>query len=206
MAVKKRLTRAESQAQTQQRLLDAAAAVVARRGFASAAIEDIVETAGYTRGAFHANFKNKDALFLALAERTIKAAVAEIHETMAASQSPEETQKNLRAAYVCYTGKDKETFLLLTEAQLYALRNPRFGKKLTALFNAIYDELIQAVAHFQKQTKYSDTASAAQLVLIGFALSHGLILYNLLSPERYPDQMVSDSLKFVFDRILPQTE
>lgn len=204
MAVRKRLTRVESQAQTQKRLLDAAAAIVARRGFAGASIEDIAETAGYTRGAFRANFKTKDALFLALAERTIQAAVVEIHDIMAASQLPEEMQKNLRAAYVCYTGQDKETFLLLTEAQLYALRNPRFGKKLTALFSAIYNELIQSVEHFQKQTKHTDTASAVQLVLIGFALSHGLILYNLLSPERYPDEMVSNSLKFVFDRVLPQ--
>jgi hypothetical protein len=60
------------------------------------------------------------------------------------------------------------------------------------------------VEHFQKQTKHTDTASAVQLVLIGFALSHGLILYNLLSPERYPDERVSNSLKFVFDRVLPQ--
>src|ERR1039457_6080970 len=102
MAVGKRLTRAESQAQTQKRLLDAAAAIVARRGFAGAPIEDIAETDGYTRGAFRANFKTKDALFLALAERTIQAAVVEIHDIMAASQLPEEMQKNLRAAYVCY--------------------------------------------------------------------------------------------------------
>lgn len=203
MPVRKRLTRVESQAQTQKRLLDAAAAIVARRGFAGASIEDIAEAAGYTRGAFRANFKTKDTLFLALAERTIQAAIAEIHSTMAASQSPEETQKNLRAAYACYTGKDKETFLLLTEAQLYALRNPRFGKKLTALFDAIYDELVRSVEHFKAQSKYTDTASAVQLVLIGFALSHGLIMYNLLSPQRYPDEMVSDSLKFVFDRIFP---
>jgi AcrR family transcriptional regulator len=186
------------------RLMDAAAAIVARRGFVGASIEDIAESAGYTRGAFHANFKNKEALFLALTERTIQAAIAEIHETMEASQSPEETQKNLRVAYTCYTGKDKETFLLLTEAQLYALRNPRFGKKLAALFDAVYDELVRSVEHFQAQNKYADTTSAVQLVLIGFALGHGLVLYNLLNPQRYPDVMVSDSLKLVFDRLFPQ--
>jgi len=206
MAARKRLTRVESQAQTQQRLLDAAAAIVARRGFAGASIEDIAETAGYTRGAFHANFKSKEALFLALAEKTIQAAIAEIRAVLAAPEPSEDTQKNLRTAYACYTGKDKEAFLLLTEAQLYALRNPRFGKKFTALFEKIYDELIRSVEHFKTQTKYKDSTSAVQLVLIGFALGHGLVLYNLLNPERYPDAMVSDSLKLVFDCLLPQKE
>jgi hypothetical protein len=113
-------------------------------------------------------------------------------------------QKNLRAACACYTGSDKETYLLLTEAQLYAVRNPRFGKKLSALFGAIYDGLLGPIEYFQKQTGYSDT-SAKQLVLIGFALSHGLILHNLMDPVRYPEETVSNSIEFVFDRIFPQT-
>lgn len=205
MATRKRLTRVESQAQTQQRLLDAAAAIVARRGFAGASIEDIAETAGYSRGAFHANFKSKDELFLALIERHVKAMLSEIHKMMMdASLSPDEMQKSLRAACACYTGSDKETYLLLTEAQLYAVRNPRFGKKLSALFGAIYDGLLSPIEYFQKQTGFNDT-SARQLVLIGFALSHGLILHNLMDPMRYPEETVSNSIEFVFDRIFPQT-
>lgn len=193
----------ESQAQTQQRLLDAAAVIVARRGLVGASIEDIAETAGYSRGAFHANFKSKDELFLALIERHVKAMLAEIHKLMDAPLDPEEMQQNLRAACACYTGSDRETYLLLTEAQLYAVRNPRFGKKLSVLFGAIYDGLIGPIEYFQKQTKYKDT-SARQLVLIGFALSHGLILHNLMDPVRYPEETVSGSIEFVFDRIFPQ--
>lgn len=195
----------ESQAQTQQRLLDAAAVIVARRGLAGASIEDIAETAGYSRGAFHANFKSKDELFLALIERHVKAMLSEIHKLMDAPLDPEEMQKNLRTACACYTGSDRETYLLLTEAQLYAVRNPRFGKKLSVLFGAIYDGLIAPIEYFQKQTGYKDT-SARQLVLIGFALSHGLILHNLMDPVRYPEETVSGSIEFVFDRIFPLTQ
>jgi len=95
--------------------------------------------------------------------------------------------------------------LLLTEAQLYAVRNPRFGKKLSASFGAIYDDLLGPIEYFQKQTGFHD-ASAKQLVLIGFALSHGLILHNLMDPVRYPSETVTDSIEFVFDRIFPQTK
>src|ERR1035441_9340285 len=118
--MKKRLTRQESKTLTQEKLLGAAAKLFARRGVAGASIEEIAETAGFSRGAFHANFKSKDDLFLTLVEKHFQAITAEIHASIAASHSAEETLKNLRAAYSCYSGADRDAFLLLTEAQLYA--------------------------------------------------------------------------------------
>jgi AcrR family transcriptional regulator len=202
--MKKRLTRQESRAVTQEKLLGAAAKLFARRGFAGAAIEEIAETAGFSRGAFHANFKSKDDLFLALVEKHVKASTAEIRHLITASDSADETLKNLRAAYSCYTGTDKDAFLLLTEAQLYGVRNPRFGKKLSALLGSIHDELIASIEEIQKRMKSKDTVSAEQLVLIGFAFSHGMTLHSLIDPERYSESLVADSTRFVFDRVFPK--
>jgi AcrR family transcriptional regulator len=201
--MKKRLTRQESKTLTQEKILGAAAKLFARRGVAGASIEEIAETAGFSRGAFHANFKSKDDLFLTLVEKHIQAMTAEIHELIAASHSAEETLKNLRAAYSCYRGADRDAFLLLTEAQLYAMRNPRFGKKLCALLGSINDELIASVEKVQEKLKSKDSISAEQLVLIGFAFSHGMTLHSLMDPERYSDSLVSDSTRFVFDRVFP---
>lgn len=63
-----RLTRAESQARTRDRLLAAATDVFATRGYVAATIEDIVAVAGYTRGAFYANFADKADAFLTVLE------------------------------------------------------------------------------------------------------------------------------------------
>ncbi len=204
--MKKRLTRQESRAQTQERLLDAAAKIFARRGFAGASIEEIAETAGFSRGAFHANFKSKDALFLALVEKQMKTITFEIHKLIASAKSVEETLQNLRAAYSCYTGADKDAFLLLTEAQLYALRNPRFGKKLSAIFGMIHDDLTTSIRHLLEQMGIKNPSFAERLTLIGFAFSHGLTLYSLMDPERYSDSLVAESTRFVFDRVFPKAE
>lgn len=82
---RKRLTRAEARARTRQQLLDAAAGVFARKGFAGASVEEIAESAGYSTGALYFNFDSKEQLFLdLLAERRSRAverqaaAVAEI--------------------------------------------------------------------------------------------------------------------------------
>ena len=204
--MKKRLTRQESKAATQEKLLGAAAKLFARRGFAGASIEEIAETAGFSRGAFHANFKSKDTLFLTLVETQVKTMTAEIHELVAVSKSGEETFQNLRLAYSRCTGADKDAFLLLTEAQLYAMRNPRFGKKLSALLGSIHDELIASIKKVQEKVKSKDSVSAEQLVLIGFAFSHGMTLHSLMDPERYSDSLVSESTRIVFDRVFPIAE
>jgi hypothetical protein len=83
------------------------------------------------------------------------------------------------------------------------MRNSRFGKKLSVLLGSIHDELIASIEKVQKNLKSKDSISAEQLVLIGFAFSHGMTLHSLMDPERYSDSLVSDSTRFVFDRVFP---
>ena len=64
-----RSIRARSQAETRQRLLDAAREVLAAEGYAGASIDRIAAAAGYTKGAFYANFANKEAVFIELFEQ-----------------------------------------------------------------------------------------------------------------------------------------
>src|SRR5438132_7088046 len=58
---------------TRHALLDAASQVFAQRGFEGASLEEIAETAGYTRGAIYKNFDGKEDLFLAVLDRRIAA-------------------------------------------------------------------------------------------------------------------------------------
>src|SRR6187549_3687736 len=62
----KRLTRKEKQAETRQRLLEAAERVFLRRGLRGSSVEEIAAEAGFTRGAFYSNFRSKDQLFVEL--------------------------------------------------------------------------------------------------------------------------------------------
>ncbi|MBB6147341.1 AcrR family transcriptional regulator [Silvibacterium bohemicum] len=203
--MKKRLTRQESKALTQEKLLVAAAKAFARRGFAGASIDEITQAAGFSRGAFHSNFKNKDALFLALIEREIMTLTHGAHESITASSSAKESLENLRKFYAPFGSTEKDAFLLITEAYLYAVRNVRFGKKLSTLFRKVHDELKLSLERFHEQTRYKNPIPADQLILIGFSLGHGLALYNLMDGERYPEKMVESSQELVFDRLMGST-
>ena len=63
---KPRLTRAQQQAMTRERLLVAAARAIDRYGFRGASIDLITAEAGYSKGAIYSNFESKEAVFLEL--------------------------------------------------------------------------------------------------------------------------------------------
>jgi AcrR family transcriptional regulator len=64
--IPRRLTRGEAQAQTRQRVLEAAANVFGEKGFRTASLSDVADRAGHTIGAVYSNFASKDELFRAL--------------------------------------------------------------------------------------------------------------------------------------------
>src|SRR6266545_4652109 len=80
----RRLSRAERRAQTREELLEAAARVFARKGYAGASVDDIAEEAGFTVGALYSNFEGKQDLFLAALERKVRAIVADTLQREAA--------------------------------------------------------------------------------------------------------------------------
>ena len=79
---RRRLTRAEAKNRTRQLLLDAAAQVFARKGFAGASVEEIAEAAGYSIGAVYSNFGSKEQLFLELSAAYRSDLIAQAADTV----------------------------------------------------------------------------------------------------------------------------
>lgn len=63
-----RLSRTETQAQTRNRLIEAARELFAKEGYATTSVDRIAETAGYSKGAVYSNFDSKEAIFLEVLE------------------------------------------------------------------------------------------------------------------------------------------
>src|ERR1700757_1133361 len=73
-----RLTRAQQQALTRERLLAAAERVIDRHGFSGASIDLITAEAGYSKGAIYSNFESKEAVFLELLRQYMDRDMAEL--------------------------------------------------------------------------------------------------------------------------------
>jgi AcrR family transcriptional regulator len=147
----RRVSREQSQAQTRERLIDAASREVVRGGVMAASLRGICEAAGYSQGAFYSNFNSKDDLLLELMERHMRAETQALRALIAASAT-----SNLDATLrriserLAELSQTPEWSLLAVELQLYAQRDADFAARYDdakaayhAEFAAALDELVQ---------------------------------------------------------------
>src|SRR2546429_772270 len=111
-AVVEKLTPERRRELTRSTLVDAAADVFARRGFHAASLEEIAETAGFTRGAIYKNFENKEELFFAVIERRIGAQLTRFREVLRQDRTVAADPAKLASIWESMLGFDTEWLTL----------------------------------------------------------------------------------------------
>jgi AcrR family transcriptional regulator len=194
---RKRLTREESRDLTRQRLLEAAAVIIARKGLSGASVEDIAAHAGYTRGAFHSNFRSKADLFIELLKRDHRDVQQELQRILGAGLSREDMQRQLQMFYgQLYRGSI--SYVLWAEARLQALRDARFRARLSALLLEKRDMIAYFITQFGKVLQTEAPAPAGDLAFATMALIDGMRFYNACMPGELPEANVRAVLGAVF--------
>jgi AcrR family transcriptional regulator len=138
MAAPDRLTRAEQQARTRDRLLEAAAAAFAEHGVDGAAIDDIAARAGFSRGAFYSNFSDKTELLVALCDHRLAAYREE--QLPALLAVPAEQRLAAAAAWLAAEEPPLEVLLVVELARQRA-RTDAPDPALTAAIDRVLAEL-----------------------------------------------------------------
>ena len=169
---------------TKTALIEAATQVFARRGFYGASLDEIAETAGFTRWAIYKNFDDKEGLFLATVERHHElnlTAFSEWFEQQPAGTSVDPDE--LAMAFRQILGRDPDWFALDLEARLYALRHPHFRERYVA--NA--RQITEAVARFTEEvvsaTSLRLKMPTEQVARIVEVASEGFLAWAFLDPE-----------------------
>ncbi|MCV6981851.1 TetR/AcrR family transcriptional regulator [Mycolicibacterium pulveris] len=125
-----RWTRERRLEHTRNLLLDAAEEVFARKGLTGAALEDIAEVAGYTRGAIYSHFGAKEELFLAVVDRQRQRFLDGFNETIQSFGRLDELSVDELAERWREVGNDPNRAALNYELTLYLLRNPQARERL----------------------------------------------------------------------------
>ena len=194
---------AEKSALTRVRLLEAAEKIFARDGFEAAKLEEIAADAGYTRGAFYANFDSKEDLFIALLaeevekriERALEGAGSRAKQTL----PKQELYKALRDNYVC-TLRNPTWNILFIEYKLFILRHPQLRKKVTEMqakaFATMANGLKEIFAGAGVNPAVPPLAAGMALAALANTLGLDLAVGNALS-----DKEVDRILSVVFDAL-----
>jgi AcrR family transcriptional regulator len=183
---------------TRRKLLRAAERIFARSGFEAACLEEIATAAGYTRGAFYANFDSKEELFMALLEDFVQRRIRDVRELMAQANSAEEQAAALRD-YYARVATQRRWALIFMEYKLFAIRHPEVRSRLQQRMRRLRSGGIEILRNLStalgRPTPVSSTTGA---VAMG-AVSNALLLEQLVDSEVLPADAVHTLLGLFFD-------
>jgi AcrR family transcriptional regulator len=183
-----RLSHARRKEQTRERLYGAARTMFLEKGFAATSVEDIVEAAGYTRGAFYSNFRSKQELLTELLRRDAEEAQADLRAIFREAGTPKQATARVIANFV-RSYRERECFPLWVEAYLLARHDSVFQERVHALR---HEKLLEVSAHIQTLLTESDNALPlrAHALALGFvSLCEGMQLFSLCYPQNATDQL-----------------
>jgi len=188
------LSREESREQTRSLLRRAAAANFAKHGFEGASVDQISEDAGFSRGAFYANFADKEAIFLELLIRHLDHDIEGFKRVAAESQTLEELIVKLTANYRDL-GQRPDWCLLASEFQLYASRVGRSDSKFSRIYEDFRDRLSGLLDAAFRRFNFRGELSARQLASAIIGLSHGLALERAASKTNLPMEVTGMEIR-----------
>jgi AcrR family transcriptional regulator len=188
-----RLSHARRKEQTRERLYGAARTMFLEKGFAATSVEDIVEAAGYTRGAFYSNFRNKRDLLTELLRRDADEAREDLEAIPEDGGMPEQATARV-IAYFVRSCRERECFPLWAEAYLLARRDSAFRERVHALRR---EKLFQVSAYIRTLLMESDNALPlrADALALGLeSLCDGVQLFGMSYPQRSIDPLIQTVL------------
>jgi AcrR family transcriptional regulator len=102
---------------TRQRLLDAAEAVFAEKGYHGAAVDDITRKSDSSKGGFYFHFPNKEAIFLALIDSLTPRLETAIERALSAESDPvTQLDAALQTVFETFSSHRRLSKILLVEA------------------------------------------------------------------------------------------
>lgn len=198
-------SRSERTEITRARFIQSAEKIFARDGFEAAKLEELAADAGYTRGAFYANFDSKEDLFFALLEKEISARIAALEREMEQVRDPEAKLQTMREFFL-RKALDRRWCLLALEFKLFAVRHPEVRRRLAAMHRrfvgprvGFLDEVMKALGRELPASAYATGVSMA-------AIGTSLTLEHMLDPAMMPEDDVLRITSNFFDSLTAATK
>jgi AcrR family transcriptional regulator len=194
----RRRTRKEQQAHTRSCLMKSAAKVFARRGLQQASIDEVAEDAGFTKGAFYANFRSKEELFLAMLDERFAGRLEEIERATSGDDEPEQQARRAGLDFSQYVAADSEWQRLFFEFAAYAARNEDFRQELVTRYGALRDRIASMYERRAAELDVEPPVPHDQIAVMTFAMANGIALEKLLEPDAVPDDLFGTMLMVFF--------
>lgn len=172
---------------TREALLTAAHGLFAAKGYEATTIDEIASTAGFTRGAFYANFGNKEATMEALIARGFGDdinAIGPIRESSDLEEMKTRYQEYSRRFF-----ENPESLMWALEFQMAALRHPELRFEYNQQYRTLVDRVAEIVTAVLREAGHPDPSSVEPISEVFVAMQIFLNAQRLLDPDRVPEHL-----------------
>jgi AcrR family transcriptional regulator len=177
------LTRAQRQAETRAALLASAARLFRERGLDGTSVEQIARDAGYTKGAFYANFESKEDLFLAMLDERFAANEKRLESALRGGGPPAEEAREAAEEFVRFVWSDPEWPRLFFEFTAYAARNERFRAELAARYASTRERMVEVFRRWSEELPVEPPFPLEQIATMVFCMGNGFLMEQLIEPD-----------------------
>ena len=193
-----RLTRAEKKAETRARLLESATAVFADKGMARGSIDDVAEHAGFTKGAFYANFASKEELFLALLDEHFADVLERVDRAISGDDDLLDQAREGAASFMRFIAADPDWERLFFDFSAHAMRNEGFRAELVDRRRALRAGIATLLQRRVDQLGIEPPVPVPDIAMMVFAMADGIALQRLLDPDALDQELYPTMLATFF--------
>jgi AcrR family transcriptional regulator len=187
--------RSARRARTREALLEAAARVYARRGFAGATLEEVAAEAGFTKGAVYAHFGSKENLLLALVEEYFAGQIAEQLALFDRDRATWERPLAGSERWMERLQERPERFRLFVELWAYSQRDERVRARLAGALAVLRATFARFAAESAADAGFDTPAAVSeQFANLMLGISLGLSMLRLTEPDAVPVGLLGTSL------------
>ncbi len=193
-----RLTRKEQQERTRDALIVAGARAVAERGLHRASIDEIARDAGFTKGAFYANFANKDALVLAILDRHFSTAIEDVDDAVATNEEVADQARDAGLRFADQMASDPAWGRVFLELVGHASRDEEFRRELLGRLQPLRDRVAAVYAQRAQELGLTSSHTPAQIAQMTSTMASGVAIQRLIDPDGVPDDLFASMLVLFF--------
>jgi AcrR family transcriptional regulator len=196
-------SRKEQQAQTRSRLMQSAARLFCRRGLEQASVDEVARDAGYTKGAFYANFRSKEELFLAMMDEKFAAEVERLDEDLSSGEELDQQARLAGEHFIRFASGD-EWPRLFFEFAAYAARNGDFRAEFMTRYLAARERVTALYQRRLAELGFeAPTEDVEKVAVMTTCMANGFLIEQLL--ESGLDEELYGTMMEIFIRGLVAT-
>ena len=180
------LTRREKQRHTRKCLLEAASKIFSREGLEGASVDQVAQTAGYTKGAFYANFKSKEELFLVMLDERFSREIERLDAALA-GEGDKHAEAAAATADFIHFASDGDWPQLYFQFAAHAARNDEFREELATRMKAMRTRISEIIERWQQSYGVEPGLPVEAMTAMVCFMADGFLVGRMIEPDLSED-------------------